>query len=314
MFTALKELLKRHWPLLRLRTILLGVLLFVVAMPVAGAVFLRLYENTLVRQTESELIAQAAALEAMSRAAWPGARPDPPMSHDMPGYYRPQLPTIDLSSTPILPERPRGPAAPPPSPDAAQAARVLAPVFEHTSRTTLASIILLDAQGRVATGSETGTRQDGLPEVAAALAGRSMTVLRHNDRYRPRYHFEWLSRASNVRIHYARPVTVNGRTVGVHQRHAGLAPSDEHRRTAEDLLQPPSARLDLVVGICRKPGRSLRFVVIRSHDRDWRVFWEAPHLWIETDRYAAVARHRKRAREHVTAEQSLVIIRHHDCR
>ena len=42
-----------------------------------------------------------------------------------------------------------------------------------------------------------------------------MTVLRHNDRYRPRYHFEWLSRASNVRIHYARPVTVNGRTVGV---------------------------------------------------------------------------------------------------
>ena len=215
MFTALKELLKRHWPLLRLRTILLGVLLFVVAMPVAGAVFLRLYENTLVRQTESELIAQAAALEAMSRAAWPGARPDPPMSHDMPGYYRPQLPTIDLSSTPILPERPRGPAAPPPSPDAAQAARVLAPVFEHTSRTTLASIILLDAQGRVATGSEIGTRQDGLPEVAAALAGRSMTVLRHNDRYRPRYHFEWLSRASNVRIHYARPVTVNGRTVGV---------------------------------------------------------------------------------------------------
>ena len=43
-------------PALRLRTILLSVLLFAAVLPGAGAVFLRVYENTLVRQTEAELI------------------------------------------------------------------------------------------------------------------------------------------------------------------------------------------------------------------------------------------------------------------
>jgi signal transduction histidine kinase len=40
-------------------------------------------------------------------------------------------------------------------------------------------------------------------------------VLRRNGAYRPRYAFEWLSRASPLRIHYARPVLSNGKVVGV---------------------------------------------------------------------------------------------------
>jgi signal transduction histidine kinase len=40
-------------------------------------------------------------------------------------------------------------------------------------------------------------------------------VLRRNGAYRPRYAFEWLSRASPLRIHYARPVMSNGKVVGV---------------------------------------------------------------------------------------------------
>ena len=50
---AAKAFAKPHWPALRLRTILLSVLLFAAAMPGISALFLRVYENTLVRQTEA---------------------------------------------------------------------------------------------------------------------------------------------------------------------------------------------------------------------------------------------------------------------
>ena len=69
MIGALKDWAKRHWPPLRLRTILFLTLLFVAALPGIGAVFLRVYENTLVQQTEAELIAQGAALAGAYRAA-----------------------------------------------------------------------------------------------------------------------------------------------------------------------------------------------------------------------------------------------------
>jgi two-component system sensor histidine kinase ChvG len=40
-------------------------------------------------------------------------------------------------------------------------------------------------------------------------------VLRRNAAYHPRYSWEWLSRASALRIHHARPVVVNGQVEGV---------------------------------------------------------------------------------------------------
>ena len=216
MVTAMKELIKRHWPLLRLRTILLGVLLFVVLLPVFGAVFFRLYENTLVRQTESELVAQGAALGALAHTLWPGSTPDtPPATREAPGYYNPEPPTIDLNSTLILAERPPPGPHGPLDPVAVSLAPQMAPVFERTSQTTLASIFLLDRSGREVIGHEVGASYAFLPEVRAALSGRPMTVLRHNDIYHPRYPLEWLSRAADVRIHHARPIVVGGRTVGV---------------------------------------------------------------------------------------------------
>ena len=98
----MKSWLKAHWPRLRLRTLLFATLFLVAALPGFGAVFLRVYENTLVRQTEAELIAQGAALSASAAASWPGAVPVMPSPTD----FRPELPRIDLNSTPVLPERP----------------------------------------------------------------------------------------------------------------------------------------------------------------------------------------------------------------
>ena len=53
-----------------IRTLLLATYFAVLLLPVAGIGILRLYESALIRQTESELLAQAAVLAAAYRTAW----------------------------------------------------------------------------------------------------------------------------------------------------------------------------------------------------------------------------------------------------
>jgi signal transduction histidine kinase len=207
----LKEFLKRHWPALRLRTILFATLLFVAALPGVGAVFLRVYENTLVQQTEAELIAQGAVLAAAYRAAWPEPLPEPPRTLEL------RRPTIDLNAMPILPEQPGwaptdGVAVAP----AREAGLRLLPVARETARTTLASIRLLDPQGVVVLGRGDLRRSYAhLPEVRSAMAGETRTVLRRRGEFQIRYALELLSRASGVRVHYVRPVVAGGRVIGI---------------------------------------------------------------------------------------------------
>ena len=218
MIQGLREWVRPWWPALRLRTILLTVLLFAAAMPAIGAVFLRTYENTLVRQTEAELASQGAALAAAAGALWPGAvrdtTPADPNARDDPGYYRPEATSIDLRSTAVLPERPAPSPGPAADPKAEAAADVLEPILDQTSRSTLASILIVDRQGVVVRGLGQGGSLAALPEIQAALHGHSRTVLRRNGVYHPRYSFEWLSRASAVRLHHARPIVVDGKVVG----------------------------------------------------------------------------------------------------
>ncbi|WP_419809564.1 sensor histidine kinase [Sphingomonas sp.] len=212
MIARTKDWLKARWPRVRLRTVLFATLFFVAATPGIAAVFLRVYENTLVRQTEAELVAQGAALAAAAAVDWPGAQPRPlPAANDV----MPEAPQVDLSATPILPARPQPRYEGPPAPDAVQAAQRLAPVFARTRQVTLATAYLLDGAGRIVAGPLAGGGHADLPEVRAALAGRPATVLRRNGAYRPVYWFEWLSRAAAIRVHHARPVVVNGRVVGV---------------------------------------------------------------------------------------------------
>ncbi len=211
MIGAIKAFAKRHWPALRLRTILLSVLLFAAALPGFGAIGLRVYENALVRQTEAELVAQGAALAAVAGAAWPGARSATPSAGGHQGD-RPEPTSIDLYASPILAERPAPSPAAAPDPRAVAISGQLAPVIAETTRTTLASVILLDRRGVIAQG---GGSLATLPEVKAALAGATRTVIRRNGDYHPVYSFEWLSRASAVRLHHARPVVADGQVVGV---------------------------------------------------------------------------------------------------
>lgn len=217
MIERFRAFVRRHWPALRLRTLILAVLLFAAAMPGAGAVFLRVYENTMVRRTEAEMVAQSAALAAAAEAQWPGADPslDIPPRED-PGYFTMESTRIDLRGDRVFPERPP-PSGVDPSRIDAEADRVAAwfgPVLEETTRTTLAAIVFLDRHGRVVNGLERGADYSQLPEVQRMLAGDTETVLRKNAAYQATYRLEWLSRASSLRIHYTRPIVVNGDVVG----------------------------------------------------------------------------------------------------
>jgi signal transduction histidine kinase len=224
MIRAIKTVLKRHWPRLRLRTILLGVLLFVAALPGVGAIFLRVYENTLVRQTEVELVAQGATLVAAAGGRFPKAEPKPIINYDRSasyweeepnGYYLPEPPVLDLNSDTILAERP----APVDAAGAAERSALamaaqLAPVIAQTQRTTLASVILVDQHGTILNGKWRGKSYAQLPEVRKAVNGKTSMLLRRNADYRPNSAFEWLSRASALRIHHVRPIIIDGKVVG----------------------------------------------------------------------------------------------------
>ncbi|MEP9400471.1 HAMP domain-containing sensor histidine kinase [Sphingomonas sp. VNH70] len=207
MIEPFKRVVRRHWPRLRLRTILLLTFTFVAALPGVGALFLRVYENALVRQTEGELIAQAAALSAGAALAWGGGVAVVPPA---------PAPAIDLRLTPILPPRPvpHGPAR---MPDVATGdwRRRVAPTLRLTAAATGADIALLDRRGIRLTGAQAGGDDSGLPEVRAALRGQSMTALRRNPAYRQPGGWEWLSRAADLRIDLAMPIVVDRRVVGV---------------------------------------------------------------------------------------------------
>ncbi len=202
---------------MRLRWIFFGTLLFVAALPGFAALGLRVYENALVRRTESELAAQAAAIGATAalllgpQQAAASAQPRTDTAR-----YAEEDTQVDLRSSRVLPPRPAAlPAKAPPDPQMLAVARRMAPVVAETKRTTLASILLLDRRGIVLAGRDRGRSLAAADEVQAALRGQSRTVLRHNDRYDRSNPLYLISRATAIRLHHARPVTHGGQVRGV---------------------------------------------------------------------------------------------------
>ena len=122
---AAKAFLKRFWPSLRLRTILFATLLFAAALPGFGAVFLRVYENTLVQQTEAELIAQGAVLASAYRSLLGGrpARRRAAREHRRPSARRSTSTRCRCSAV-----------QPPPSPPAGRSTRARSPSPRRCAR------------------------------------------------------------------------------------------------------------------------------------------------------------------------------------
>jgi signal transduction histidine kinase len=181
-----------------------------------GAIFLRVYENALVRRTEAELVAQSAALSGAAAVLWHGPVAEPPPPPPLNPRYHDLETEVDLRASPILAPRPEAmPADQPADPVAKAVAKELEPAFRETKLTTLSSIIMLDQRGIILNGSDTGKSLAALPEIRTALAGTPVTVMRRNEQYMPHYPGEWLSRAASLRLHHARPIRVDGKVAGV---------------------------------------------------------------------------------------------------
>lgn len=229
-------------PRLRLRSILLLTNLVILALPLGGITWLRLYESALIRQTESELIAQAAFVAATYRAiAERLTAPDsgdpiaanraledygyvlvtPPKDRDPNGHWRPRAPVLDLADDPVLS------TAPPPAPGADNAdplawriGQELNPILQQAQRTTLAGIAVVDYRGViVASTRDRGEEDLGLSlmnheEVQRALGGQAVSTMRARRSTASTPPLESISRGARLRVYVAEPILREGRVLG----------------------------------------------------------------------------------------------------
>lgn len=217
---------RKRWQF-KLRTILLIVNLVLLLLPVAGIVFFRIYENELVKQTELELISQAAFVAAAYKqevdhllesaadkrpygirvnAPWPAGE-----------YYRPVGAQLHLSSHNIQP-RPSDALKTKMEPDPVglEAGKRLAPTLFEAQRTALSGIRILDYYGVVVGGrSEIGLSYAHLGEVQRALTGRYSSAIRERVLRQSPPAFASISRGTGIRVFAAFPIIQGDRLLGV---------------------------------------------------------------------------------------------------
>ncbi len=208
------------------RTVLIGVAIAVLALVLTSFAFLRFYDNQLVRETEAELISQAAVLSAVFQRAVPrdipdsqnhGAKLDAAPAPPPGERYLPVSPRLDMFGADILPPRPEArPAASPPTEAMLKIGKELHEIFAASQVTTLAGLRVLDERGAVIGGrDETGSSLAHVEEVHEALEGRYASVLRQRISHHPPPDFFSLSRGGGVRLFVAFPVVHDDRLWGV---------------------------------------------------------------------------------------------------
>ena len=180
-----------------------------------GLGWVRVYDNQLVRQTESELIAQGAVLanafaEASRPAGPPCIAPTVPWPFPRPpdSSLRPILPTLTASSK-VGPPPKDSPAGKNPQPALLAAGREFEPMLVATARATLASVRIVDTEGTViaTSGIGVGTDLSAQTEVLRAIAGAPASVLRERLGEPPDSALASLSRNTGVRVFVALPIT-----------------------------------------------------------------------------------------------------------
>lgn len=198
--------------LYRLRTILLVVMLSVLALPIGAVYVFRTFENVLVRETEQELISQAAVLAATWRNLVLEQAAE--LAEDLP--LTPIAPLLSLND-PVAPPRPDAePAKTQPAPNLLRAAPLFTRIMRETQQVTLAGMRLLDEHGTVLAGrSETGLSLAHVTEVRQALDGEYASVIRRRISDEPRPSIYSISRGTDVRVFVAMPVKDGETVLGV---------------------------------------------------------------------------------------------------
>lgn len=211
----------------RLRTILLLVNLLVLALPLGGIGVLRLYESALIRQTETELIAQGAVIAAAWRAALLRVAPagdlsamghpvDPRWRRDESVQWHPRAATLDLANAVVRPLEPTALPAAAADPLAALAGAQLTEVLRDAQRITLAGMRIVDANGVIvaSTGDDAGLSMHNREEVRRALRGEPVSLLRARQLEGPEPALGSISRGSRLRAAVMTPIVHDARVLG----------------------------------------------------------------------------------------------------
>ena len=222
--------------LFRLRSILLIVMLTVLALPLGGLYFFRIYENELVQQTELELISQSAVIAATFRQLVRDQQRDRDFgyiqfSHSLTKpstdyhtltdtesgiRYTPVIPTLDLIDS-IGPPRPSArPSVRATDPLAKKLGQQMNPILQDSQQVTLSGIRLLDMNGTVISGrEEIGLSLAHIPEVKKALHGQYASIIRQRISDEPPPPLYSISRGTSIRVFTAFPIIEHDRLQGV---------------------------------------------------------------------------------------------------
>jgi len=281
------------------------VLTSVLALPLFSIYFLKVYQNQLIQQAESELIAQSAALAATFRREVEttipqnvalGARIPPAAPKQSDGPYQPIWAELELVSESVLPPRPeaRPPSAPADPAFAALGARMM-PDLVATQKVTLAGFRLLDPNGVVVAGrDEVGLSLAHLEEVREALQGRFKGVLRVRISKNEQPSLYSMSRGTGMRVFIAMPVIVRGQVAGV--VYASRTPSNVFKYMYEQRSRVILAMLSMIV-----PTLLIGFLFHRTITGPMRELVERTNLVGKGDRDAL-----RPLRHHGTSEFALL--------
>lgn len=213
----------------RLRSILILINLVILILPLGGIGVLRIYESALVRQTESELIAQGVIIAAAYRASFnrlagkadvlgygvPRTAPDHPLKPGEP--WRPRQAQLDLANDPIYPPPPEAlPATNAPDTLAKNAGSELAAIIREAQYVTLAGIRVVDRHGTVvaSTGEDRGKSLANHEEIQRALTGEYVSILRQRVSDAPQPKLDSISRGTRIRVFAAIPILRDDRVLG----------------------------------------------------------------------------------------------------
>lgn len=197
-------------------------------LPLGSLYFLKLYENALIRQTESELISQAAFISATykqevgNQLLRRGNRPEHyglqiALTQQSNDYFQPVNAKLDLARDRVYPLRPDGKRVKDvPDPVGREAGRHINSILYDAQRTTLSGMKVLNYRGVAVAGKqELGLSFAHLEEVKKAMRGQHVSLLRNRLSGGESPSLSSISRGTNMNVFVTAPIILNGRLVGV---------------------------------------------------------------------------------------------------
>ncbi len=216
---------------LRLSYIFILMNSIILSLPVVGIALVKLYDSTLIKQTENSLITQAVILASiytkelqknhpdLTIQTYGKALPEKYWQKDDPimGKWHPVPATLDLFKSPIYPKE-----LPPEATDivvepiAWQLGMSFDALLKEVQLTTLSGMHIIDFNGIIVSSTGKIKKKSLLnrPEVVSALNGEISRVIRKWTQQKGDHFLSPISRTSDIRIHVSYPIILEKRIIG----------------------------------------------------------------------------------------------------